>query len=112
MYNPLMLQTTTLVSNVQVGTIGLVIELGIREGYNPLNISSASAKSIILKNPNNISASKVASFLTDGEDGIILFATTAGDLDVAGTYYVQGYIEMGGFKGYTSIASFDVIANL
>lgn len=36
-----------------------------------------------------------------------------GDLDVAGTYYVQGYLELGsGFKGYTTITSFDAIANL
>jgi hypothetical protein len=108
-----LIQTTPISSDIQVGTIGLKIELGLRERYDVLNVSSASPINIIIEKPDNSKTTYPASFLTDGTDGVIYYTTTTtGDLDQAGTYSIQAYMEMSGFKGYSTVSVFEVHANL
>ncbi len=89
-----------------------MVELEIREGYGVLDISSASTKTMIIEKPDSTMISASAIFLTDGKDGKIYYRTVAGDLNQAGTYNVQSYLEMPDFVGYSTPASFTVYANL
>jgi hypothetical protein len=89
-----------------------LVELEIREGYDVLDISDATVKTIIIEKPDHTIISASATFLTDGSDGIIYYRTVAGDLSLAGDYGVQGYIESPNFDGYSTPTSFTVYANL
>ena len=96
-----------------MGTIGLAIELGLRERYDVLNVSSASPINIIIEKPDHSKTTYPASFLTDGKDGVVRYVTTTvNDLDQEGTYSIQAYMEMSGFKGYSTVSTFEVHANL
>ncbi len=77
-----------------------------------MDISSASTKTIIIEKPDSTIISASATFLTDGTDGKIYYRTVIGDLNQAGTYNVQSYLEMSDFIGYSTPVSFTVYANL
>jgi hypothetical protein len=97
---------------VQVGTIGLMIELGVKEAYNYLNLSTASIKNIIIKKPSGMYLTVSGSYTTNGTDGKIYYTTREGDLSEAGVYKVQGQIAIGTFSGYTTATQFTVVANI
>jgi hypothetical protein len=40
--------------------------------------------------------------------GTVTYTTEYGDLDMVGTWYVQVYVEMTGWRGHSSITSFGV----
>lgn len=101
-------------NNIQVGTIGLVIELKIKKNNSVMDVSSASVKQIIILKPDGITKTiNTATFSTNGTDGLIRYVTTgSGEINQAGDYQVQGYLEMSGVKSYTSIVQFHVVSNL
>lgn len=99
-------------NNIQVGATNLLVELELREGYNVLDISSATVKNIIIEQPNSTLITSSGSFLTDGTDGILYYRTSPTDLIQVGTYNVQAYIEMPDFIGYSTPTSFNVYQNL
>ena len=88
------------------------MELEIREGYGILDISSASAISIIIEKPDNTLVTKTGIFVNDGKDGLIYCNTVSGDLDQAGSYNVQARINMPTFIGYSTVTTFTVYPNL
>ena len=88
------------------------IELGIKETYNYLNLSSASIKNIVIKKPSGAYLIVSGSFSTNGTDGKIYYNTQAGDLSEPGIYKVQGQIAIGNFSGYTTATQFTVVANI
>jgi hypothetical protein len=89
-----------------------LIELEIREAYNVLDISTSTVKKIIIKRPDNSLLTNDATFMTDGTDGRIFYRTIITDLDQAGKYHTQAYIEMPGFSGHSTITTFEVFDNL
>jgi hypothetical protein len=100
------------VNNVMVGAEGLNIEIQIREGYNPLNISTATTKNIILEKPSGAKIIVSASFTSNGTDGKFYFVTSGSDLDESGIYSVQGFVNLGTFSGYSTTTTFEVKQNL
>lgn len=98
--------------NVQVGAIGLLIELELIDGYGALDISNATVKNILLEKPNNTVLTVSGSFVTDGKDGLLYYSTVSGDLDQDGVYNAQAYLEIPGFIGYSAPISFTVYPNL
>lgn len=97
---------------LQVGGVGVIIQLGIKQNFGSLDISSATNKQLIMKKPDGSSQAYDASFFTDGKDGLIYYRTREGDLNQAGTYIVQAKIETPSFTGYSSQTSFVVSSNL
>lgn len=81
-----------------VGDVGTevviqVVEWDEGEGeYVPVNVSAATAKTVYLTKPDGTVLTKTAAFDTTGTDGKIKYATVSGDLSVAGTWKVQGYV--------------------
>jgi hypothetical protein len=110
--NPLYGSTANNRNNIQVGAVGLEIELAIKEGYATLDVSQATIKKIIIKKPDGSATINDAQFGTTGTDGIITYQTQSGDLNLVGTYSVQAYLEMDTFKGYSTVTTFAVSANL
>lgn len=84
----------------------------MREGYGVLDISSATTKNIIIERPDNTIITAMGSFMTNGTDGLLYYRTVAGDLNQAGIYNAQAYIEMPTFTGYTTPTNFTVYSNL
>lgn len=111
-YNYLTRQPHVDKNSIQAGAINLLIELQIREGYQILDISTATVKNIILEKPDSTVVVSSGSFVTDGKDGLIYYRTSSTDLLQAGTYNVQAYIEMPDFKGYSTPVTFIAQANI
>lgn len=94
-----------------VGDIGATIKLTVEEGGVALDISSASSvKKFRLRKPESNNVIEVdASFDTDGTDGVLKWTTTlASDLDEAGEWKVQPYLEMSIWSGHTLHETFVV----
>lgn len=96
------------------GDVGAVISIEVIDlaTGNPLDISGATVKKLYFTKPLGAKVNKTAEFTTDGTDGKIEYTTIAGDLDTAGTWHVQGYVEIPGRKFYTEINTMEVLDNL
>jgi len=100
-------------SDIQVGVIGLIIELTLQERGSILDVSSATTKQIVFKKPDNSKVTVDAVFTTDGKDGKIQYTTgSITIIDHAGTWQTQGYISVAGFTGYSTVSEFLVNDNL
>lgn len=105
-------------SDVQVGSIGLVIELTVKEKneatglYDIVDISSATVKNFYIKKPDKTIVIKTADFVTDGSDGKLKYVTIANDLDMRGLWYIQAYINSPGFNGRSTIIELFVNDNV
>lgn len=89
-----------------------MIELEIKEGHKISNISDATVKNIIIEKPDSTLVTKSGSFITDGTDGLLYCRTISTDLNQAGDYNAQAYIESPNFNGYSTPITFTVYANL
>lgn len=104
----------TLADVIHVGDVGTIITLTIYEDdeTTAVDVSSATTKTIYVRKPSGTKDSWTATFTTDGSDGKITYTTTTGDIDETGTWLVQGYVEIGTSKHYSTRESFRVFANL
>ena len=73
-----------------------------------LPVDAASVKEIIFEDPLGTVTRYAAVFTTDGTDGLIEYVVIIGDLDMSGTWTIQGYVEGTGFKNSSSISTFEV----
>ena len=101
------------------GTVFIVqfVECSIVDGvpvYTPVDISSASVRTIIFMKPDGTVVKKSAVFTTDGSDGKIQYTSTGdpdngtGDLDVVGRWEIQGRAELAGGTWTSTKGSFVV----
>lgn len=101
-------------TNPQKNAIGVVIKALCKTQAGAIfNPASASPRQIILERPDKSTVTKTAALTTDGSDGYVQYITTsADDLDVAGLWHVQVYLEFaGGFKGLCKRARMRVEKN-
>ncbi len=89
----------------------LVVAVTDQDG-EAVDISGASALTIYLTKPDGTVLPKTATLDTDGEDGLMVYVTIAGDLSVKGTWKIQGYVTgAGGWSGSTREAAFEVFGS-
>ena len=91
-------------------SVNVLFEIEVREQGEPLDVSGASTKQIILERPN--SREKVAltaSFTNTGTDGRIYARSTAGDLAEIGQWKCYAYVAKGSYIVYTPPSSFTVL---
>lgn len=75
-----------------VGTVFKVTVLD--EDGTAVDLSSATTKEIIFRDPTGAVTTQTASFFTTGTDGIITYTTQATtDIDVAGAWQLQAHVE-------------------
>lgn len=102
-------------AEVHVGDIGTCFRLTVlrNDGTVESQLGSATKIQVILKDPAGTKTTNTATLSGTGSDGKMQYTTTATtELATAGTWQIQGYIELGSGKWHTSIASFNVASNL
>jgi DUF4097 and DUF4098 domain-containing protein YvlB len=99
-------------SDIQVGTVGLELEITVYEGDVVVDLSTATGLNIVLRKPNGTVLIKTASFSTDGTDGEIYYKTITGDIDVNGMWRVQAHVVSPSFDVYSTVIPFVVNKNL
>ena len=92
--------------------IGTIIEVTVKGGQNPIDISSATVKTFYFKKPSGKVLTKDAIFVTNGTDGKLKYVMVAGDLDEAGAWELQVYLELSTGTWRSSIAGFGVHKNI
>jgi hypothetical protein len=104
--------TTIYVHN---GDVGTVFRLTIVDtAGTAIDVSTATTKYIYFEDPAGTKVQKTAAFYTDGKDGKIQYTTVSGDIDLVGTWRIQGYVETSlgnfwtekdSFKAYSTLAT-------
>ena len=99
---------------IHVGDVGTVIRLTVTEkdGTTPINVSTATDKTFYFRKPDGTKFNRPAEFNTDGADGKLKYTTVDGDIDMARTWQVQAYVEIGAAKYYSAKTTFTVQSNL
>jgi hypothetical protein len=99
---------------LQVGIIGALLEVEVLQDCNGavLNLQTATLKEVTVKRPDDSTFTRSAVFTSDGSDGLIYIATQSGDITLAGTYYIQAYLELPTWQGNSDIGEFDAQDNL
>lgn len=99
---------------IHVGDVGTIFQVTIveKDGVTPVPIGSATLKKIYFRKPTGTKLAKTATLLTDGSDGIMFCTGVSGDIDIPGTWMMQGYIEIPGGKFYSVKTKFEVHENL
>jgi len=99
---------------LHVGDIGTEMRAAVQDGGVAVNLSSATVKQFKLSKPNGDVITRDASFVNaPGTDGLLKYVTVLGDLDLAGVWSWQVYIELsGGAKWHTDKVSFTVYSTL
>lgn len=95
---------------IHVGDVGTLFRVRILDcdTGEPEDISGATVKEIRFKKPTGVILVKTATFSTDGIDGYIQYMVISGDLDMSGTWEIEGYVEGVGFKNTSSKGTFYV----
>lgn len=102
-------------SCIMQNNIGTIFRITIKdcETDDIVNVSGCDTKEIIFTKPTGTKVTKTAAYYTDGSDGIIQYATVAGDLDEVGVWQMQAHVVIGaGSDWYTEIDTFRVNKNL
>lgn len=102
-------------ADVRISDVGTELVVCIvDEDGDVVDVSAASAKTIFLKKPGSGGAvlAKDASLDTTGTDGKIKWVTTAGDLDTAGIWRIQGRVTVAGATWSSEKSEFQVKRNL
>lgn len=100
-------------SEVHVGDIGTVFEATFRdETGSVVNIALANVKQLRFKKPSGTVVTKTAVLSGDGSDGKARYVSVLNDLDTAGGWQVQGYVEIGAGKWSSDVYRFRVYSNV
>ncbi len=100
----------TIIHNGDVGTI-FRLTITDKEGV-AIDVSTATVKKFYFLKPGGTKINKDAEFNTTGVDGKLKYTTVAGDIDAAGTWQIQGYVEISLGKFWTEKDSFKVYSTL
>lgn len=100
-------------SQIHVGNKNVDFIVTITEDCEAIDISGATNKVIYFTKPSGETLTKTALFVTDGTDGQLHYVAVDDDLDEAGMWRIQAYVEMGsGSSYYSLIKTFKVYCNL
>ena len=99
---------------IRVGDVGTALDVTIKNSATGQaeNISAATVKQIKLLKPNGQALTKPAVFVTGGVDGKLRYVTVDGDLNLAGTWKIQGFVTLPDGSWHTTIGTFEVHKNL
>jgi hypothetical protein len=100
-------------AEIHVGDVGTVFEGLVRDELGAVvDLSSASAKEMVFRKPSGKVLEVDAGLLTDGQDGVMTYASVEEDLDESGDWQVQGFVTIGTWTGHTDVHEFRVHRNL
>jgi hypothetical protein len=99
----------------RAGAIGAQVIYEVREDGLPLNLAAATVKQLVFRTPLGEVLTVTASFVTDGTDGLLVYATPDAlffSPAREGLWQVEPYLEMPGFRGGGDPAGFTVAPRL
>lgn len=99
-------------TDIYVGDIGTIFRATVKDGGVAKDISSATKIELTFRKPDGTEATKTATFTTDGSDGKMQYTSVLNDLDQAGRWILQGYLETPAGKWHTDLYHFLVMENL
>jgi len=99
-------------NEIHVDDIGTVFTITIKDGADAVDISTATTKNIVFKQPDKTLVTQSGSFVTDGTDGKIQYTTVSGDLADAGNWSLQAEIVITSGEWSSDIYGFEVHKNL
>lgn len=101
-------------NEIHVGDIGTVFQATIQDDCSGaiVDISGAIAMNLVFQKPDGTVVSQTAVHLTDGTDGIMQYVTVLDDLDQAGSWKIQGFVQLPTGSWSTDIHKFKVYSNL
>lgn len=98
---------------IHVGDIGTIFRVTVTDQDGSIvDISGASTRLILLRDPYGKKLSKTGAFTTDGTDGKMQYASVSGDIGRAGTWKIQGKVIIPAGTFYTDITEFEVYSNV
>lgn len=102
---------------IQLGDIGTIFVITLKNGSDIAPINAASVKNIIFRKPRvgttpGEVVTKTASFTTNGTDGKLQYVTVQGDLDIVGKWEIQAQVTLPGWEGHSAVGTFTVKSNL
>ena len=97
---------------IHVGDVGTAFTVTMMDGSLAVDLSTTTVLQIIFKKQDATTIERDAELVTDGADGQMRYVTVAGDLDMAGNWSLQGYIESATGKWHSTVQEFRVYANL
>lgn len=95
----------------RVNDNGTKFDITVKDSGLAVDISGATVKKIIFRKPSGEKIAKDAVFVTDGKDGKLRYVVAAGDLDAAGSWALQIYLEFPNGKWRSSCPVFQVYKN-
>jgi len=105
------------VEQAQVNDIGTLFKVTVYDTTSTgaqtiADISDASSLTFTFQRPDDTTFDRSAAFTDTGADGEIQYSTVDGDLNMAGTWSLQAYIQTPSGKWRTNTANFKVYENL
>lgn len=97
---------------VHVGDVGTAFVVEIREDCVAIDVSGATDKKIYLRKPSGAVLTRPADFDGDGADGKIKYVAVEGEIDEAGEWKLEGWVELPGGKWFTTVVTFQVDSTL
>lgn len=101
-------------NNIHIGDVGTVLRVRIIDDVtgSPIDISSAIVKKIRFKKSNGVIFIKDAVLTGDGTDGYMQYVTLPNDLNVTGTWTLQGYVSSSTYENHSELMTFEVKENI
>lgn len=101
-------------NNIHLGDVGTIFRVRIIDDVtgSPIDISSSVVRKIKFKKSNGVILEKAADFTTNGSDGYMEYATVNGDLNVSGSWTLQGFVLSSTYENSSEISTFEVKANI
>ena len=102
-------------NEIHIGDIGTIFEVTLMDDLDIVPIANASVMQIVFVKPDEAKTKVIntAVLSGDGSDGKMRFITTVvGDLDIKGTWKIQGKVTLPTGSWSTDIDKFKVHENL
>lgn len=93
---------------IHVGDVGTAFQITIvqPDGVTAIPVDSATEKKIYFQKSDGSRVVQDAEFVTDGSDGKIQYVSEIGDVDISGTWLMQGYVEITEGKFFSEAVRF------
>jgi hypothetical protein len=99
-------------NEIHLQDIGTVFEVTLLDGVDIVDLTGASAQSIVFLLPDKSVVTKTSVFKTNGTDGIIQYVTLADDLSQIGKWKLQAVVVLPTGIWSSDISEFKVHDNL
>ena len=90
--------------------LGVSLRIEVQENNAAIDISTSTARAILLTKPDGSQITRTAVYVTDGTDGQIEYVTVSGDIDQLGNWQYRGRVTFGATQVYhTKPQTFKVV---